>query len=200
MKIISTYLVLLTLSSCATSSIHTEALKEVSKPYQRLLTLYIEKPLTLQHFDSTFYTDAVEDNFNDLRTLPVRAQMEKTLMRNLSYPQTQVISSSKIFGLNTAVDYALFRSKLDSTGADAILLINEDQYWETHRYNRIGSSWTADSQPNSAFHFYLIEARSGEILWLGRCTVQGINAGYDVLNNMLARKVTRELKSKKYIL
>lgn len=201
MKTIAGLQLVLWLSSCATSSLQTEAVKETASPYIRLLTLYIEKPLDFHRFDATFYTGVLMGDFNDLRTMTVRSQMEKTLERNLSRSGTQVIPSSKLFNLNTKVDYELFQSKVDSAGADAILLINEDQYWETRSYERFGSSsWKTDSQPNSAFHFYLVDAPSGEILWLGRCTINGINAGYDVLNNMLARKITRELKARKYIL
>lgn len=199
MKMIFTFFIVAGLYSCATSSLHSEAKKQTPEPYSSILTLYIEEPLSLQEFDSAFYTDNIRNRFNDLRTMPVRAQMEKTLKRNLSHPFTRIVSSSDVFGVNEDVGYTVFKEKLESSKTDAILLVNEDQYWETYRYNRVGHSIEKDSQPNSAFHCYLINAATGDILWLGRCTVQGIFAGYENLNNMFARRVTRILKSEGYI-
>jgi hypothetical protein len=199
MKMIFTCLVIVGLYSCATSSLHSEAKKEVLQPYRSILTMYIEEPLTLHEFDSAFYTDNVRDRFNDLRTLPVRAQMEKTLKRNLSHPSTRVISSSEVLGVNEDLDYAVFKEKLEIANVEAILLVNEDQYWETYSYNRVGHSIERNSEPNSAFHCYLVDVATGEVLWLGRCTVRGVFAGYENLNNMLARRVTRILKEKGYV-
>jgi hypothetical protein len=199
MKMIFTCFIIAGLYSCATSSLHSEIKKQTPEPYRNILTLYMEEPFTLQDFDSVFYTENVRNKFNDLRTMPVRAQMEKTLKRNLSHPFTRVVSSSDVFGVNENIDYTVFKEKLENAKADAILLINEDQYWETHHYNRVGHSVEKDSQPNSAFHCYLVDAATGDIVWLARCTVQGMFAGYENLNNMLARRVTHILKKEGYI-
>lgn len=185
--------------SCATSSMHSEAIKEVENPRRTILTLYIEDQLDIKKFDSVFYASNVRSHFNDLRTMPVRSQMERALKRNLSHPSNRVISSSDVFKVNEEIDYSLFRQKLDRLDVDAILLVNEDQYWETRNYSRTGSSWNKDTQPNSAFHCYLVDIHTGEILWLGRCEVQGVFAGYENLNNLFARRVTRQLKNNGYI-
>jgi hypothetical protein len=199
MKIIFTCLATTVLYSCATSSLHSDAKKEPAQPYRNVLTLYVEEPLTLHQFDSAFFTDNVRNKFNNLGTLPLRRQLEKTLKRNLSNTSTRVISSSELFGVNDEVNYSIFKQKIESANVDAILLINEDQYWETVSYNRVGNTLETESQPNSAFHCYFADAATGEVLWLARCTVRGIFAGYDTLNNMLARRVSRILKNEGYI-
>lgn len=199
MKMICTFLLPFVFYSCATSHFHAETKVNLSQPVRSVFTLYIEEPLDLHVFDSSFFAETVNGRFNDLRTLPVRAQMEKTLKRNLSHPSTRVVASSELFGVNENFRYGEFRRRLDSAGVDAILLVNEEAYWETQSYSRVGYRRHVDTQPNSAFHCYLIDASTGKILWLGRCSVQGVFAGYENLNNLLARKVTRMLKDNGYL-
>lgn len=200
MKIIFTCLITAALfSSCATSSLHSEAKKGRTQPFRTVLTLYVDDPLIMQQFDSAFFTNKVSNYFNDLSTLPIRRQLERTMKRNLSNTSTRVISSSELFSVNDEVSYSTFKQKIENANVDAILLINEEHYWETVSYNRVGNRVEKDAQPNSAFHCYLADAASGEVLWLARCTVRGIFAGYDTLNNILARRVSRTLKGEGYV-
>ena len=196
-----TYLLLPALFSCATSSISIQNLDNSKRHYNKILTCIIDKPLTIHAFDSTFYDASVKERFNNLRNIQVRNQMERTLKRNLESASNQIVSSSDLFVANELTSYSSFKERIEKAGVEAILLINEESSWETPGYTEVGSSIQYNGEPNTAFHCYLIDAVSGQVIWLGRCVTRGLMyAGYDILNNTLARKVAKKLKESGYIL
>ena len=194
-----TYLFLPFLFSCATASISTQNLNNSRRNYSKILTCIIDKPLTMFAFDSMFYNESVKEHFNNLGNLQVRNQMERTLKRNLGSAWNEIVPSSDLFVVNERTEYKEFRERIEKAGVKAILLINEESSWETPEYTMVGQSIQYSGEPNTAFHCYLIDAQTGELVWLGRCVVRGIYAGYDTLNNTLARKLAKKLKECGYI-
>lgn len=194
MRKIFTYLLLPGLFSCATSSITTQNLDNSQRHYAKILTCVIDKPLVIHEFDSAFYETSVKENFNDLGNIQVRNQLEKTLKRNLESISTEIVRSSDLFSVNEITGYSRFKEKIEKAGVEAILLINEESSWDTPSYQKVGHSIQYNGQPNTAFHCYLIDVESGRVVWLGRCVVNGVYAGYDTLNNTLARKVAKKLR------
>lgn len=200
MKRILAYLFLPALFSCASSSISVQNLDNSREQYNKILTCIIDQPLTIHSFDSAFYNESVKDHFNNLSNLQVRKQLEKTLKRNIENALNEIVRSSDLFMVNDKIGYSDFKERIKSAGIKAILLINEESSWETPNYTVSGNSVQYNGQPNTAFHCYLIDAESGKIIWLSRCVVKGIFAGYDTLNNTLARRLANKLRASGYIL
>ena len=194
------YLLLPALVSCASSSISIQNLDSSKSHYNKILTCIIDKPLTVQAFDSAFYDGSVKERFNNLGNIQVRNQMERTLKRNLEISSTKIIPSSDLFVVNELTSYNDFKQRIEKAGVEAILLISEESSWSTPNYTKVGNSIQYDGQPNTAFHCYLIDAKTGQVTWLGRCVVRGIFAGYDTLNNTLARRIANKLRESGYIL
>lgn len=200
MRRLVTYLFLPFLFSCATSSISTKNLNNSKRNYSKIITCIVDQPLTIHVFDSAFYNSSVKEHFNNLGNLQVRKQMERTLKRNLESALNEIVPSSDLFMVNEVTIYNEFKERVEKAGVKAILLINEESSWDTPGYTKVGQSIQYSGEPNTAFHCYLIDAETGEIVWLGRCVVRGIYAGYDTLNNTLARKLAKKLRECGYIL
>jgi hypothetical protein len=200
MKRILVYLLIQALFSCATSSISVQNLGNSKDHYDKIFTCIIDKPLTVHAFDSAFYEESVKDHFNNLGNLQVRKQLERTLKRNLGNALNEIVPSSDLFVVNENITYSDFKEHIKNAGAKAILLINEESSWDTPNYRVAGNSVQYSGEPNTAFHCYLIDAESGKIVWLSCCVVRGIWAGYDTLNNTLARRIANKLRESGYIL
>jgi hypothetical protein len=200
MRSLFAYLLLPFLFSCATSSISTKNLYNSKRSYGKILTCIVDQPLTLHVFDSAFYDASVKAHFNNLGNLQVRNQMERTLKRNLESVSNEIVKSSDLFVVNEMTNYKEFKDRIEKAGVKAILLINEEYSWDTPGYTKVGQSIEYSGEPNTAFHCYLIDAETGELIWLARCVVRGVYAGYDTLNNTLARRIATKLKDCGYIL
>lgn len=200
MRRFSISLLLPVLFSCASSSINVQNLDNSKRHYNKILTCIIDRPLTMHVFDSAFYNSSVKEYFNDLGNLQIREQMERTLKRNLESAANEIVPSSNLFMVNEITSYEDFRQRIANAGVKAILLINEESSWDTPGYTKVGHSIQYDGEPNAAFHCYLIDAESGQLIWIGRCVVRGIWAGYDTLNNTLSRRVANKLRESGYIL
>lgn len=199
MKGILPYLLAPFLFSCASSSIRVQNFGDAKGQLNKILTCIIDKPLTVHTFDSAFFDVSIKDYFNDLGNLQVRNQLEKTLKRNLETAPNEIVRSSELFVVNEKITYSDFKQRIKNKGIKAILLINEESSWDTPNYIVSGNSVRYDGQPNTAFHCYLIDAESGQIIWLSRCVVKGVFAGYDTLNNTLARRLSNKLRESGYI-
>ncbi|TPE45276.1 hypothetical protein [Pontibacter mangrovi] len=160
----------------------------------------------ISQLDSLTYEQHIRGKFNNLENHRHRRQMERTLARNIAPPATQarLVKSSDVFEINTDVSYSEFLQKIRATGVDGILLVKQSAYWlTTNSYTSVHdeyvSTTTADTEPNATYHTYLIDLGSLEPVWYANSTVSGIFAGFDTLNNHLARSIFRKLRKDKYI-
>lgn len=187
---------MLLLTACATSS-HNSVLKIAEeKPFNRILVVLTDDELKLTTFDSAFYVNHVQGHFNTLEDIRFRGQLERTIQRNLESKGTVVIKSSDVFPINDAIGYSTFQKSLTDLQINAILLINLRGYWTTLHTNNDGN---VTSEPNASFNSYLIKTSNEEIVWMGHTVIRGIYAGFDTLNNSLARKIAASLRKEKLI-
>ncbi|RAU83911.1 hypothetical protein [Pontibacter arcticus] len=198
--------VLLLFSGCATTSTSTAKVRKTDKYYNGLMTLVVNTQIDFKGLDSLTYEEHIRGKFNNLENLTYRKQLEKTLARNFDRPgaQTRLVKSSDVFDLNTDLSYSQFLEKVRRTGVDGILFVKQSNYWYTTDYTTIHqtnvSNTFADSEPNAAFHTYLVDTNTLQPVWYADSQVYGISAGYDTLNNHLARSLFSKLRKDKYIM
>mgnify|MGYP006284692941 CR=1 FL=1 len=192
----------LLLAGCATTSMTPVVKDKPASAYRNVLTLILEDSETeFRNFDAATYNRFVKDHFNRLANIEYRRQLERALQRNLSVKNTRVLTSSELFEVNEEVSYKAFSAVMEEQGVEAILLIDLHDYWhsESNYYDADSGIVWEDVEPNAAYLCYLIDLASGRPQWLAKSTVRGIWAGYDTLNNHLARRLTRELREKGYV-
>lgn len=188
-------LALFLLAGCSTASISTVPKTVPDRPYARILTVFVDSDMDFYRLDAETYETYLKKRFNDLDHLEYRQQLERTFGRNLTATGTGIVRSSEVFEVNTEVSYDAFMNKVKETGAEAILLVNLRNYW----YSYDNDNDLDDSEPNASFNCYLVDLKTLEPVWLARSVVNGIIAGYDTLNNNLARRVAAKLRKERYI-
>ncbi|OKL41089.1 hypothetical protein [Pontibacter flavimaris] len=200
-------LCLLLLSGCATTYTTTAKVEKPQKHYIGMLSLVVNTTAEISQLDSLTYEQHIRGKFNNLENHRHRRQLEKTLARNIEQPsaQTRLVKSSDVFAMNTDISYSEFLQQVRATGVDGILLVKQSAYWHTtNSYTTVHyeytSATTADTEPNAAYHTYLIDLDSLQPVWYANSTVSGISAGFDTLNNHLARSIFRKLRKDKFIL
>lgn len=199
-------LCLLLLSGCAVTSTSTAKVKKPQKHYIGLMTLIVNSDADISQLDSATYEQHIRGKFNNLENDKYRRHLEKTLVRNLEHPsvQTRLVKSADVFDLNTDISYSEFLQKVRATGVDGILFVKQGNYWYNTSYTTVHfeytSSTTASSQPSTSYHTYLIDIDTLQPVWYANSLVEGISAGFDTLNNHLARSIFRKLRKDKYIL
>lgn len=190
------FLLIALLTSCAVSN-HSSVLKQTQEnPFTRILILLSDDDLKLTTFDSAFYTNHIQDHFNTLEGIRYRNHLEKTFQRNLESKGTVIIKSADVFPVNDPIPYLDFRKALDSLQIHAVLVINLREYWTTLSYDQNNQ---VSTEPNASFNTYLVRLWNDQIVWMGNTIVNGIYAGYDTINNTLARKIAASLRKHKLI-
>ncbi len=194
------------LSGCATTSTSTAKVTKPEKHYIGLMTLVVNSQADISLLDSATYENYIRGRFNNLENSTYRKQLEKTLARNFVRPNAQIwlVKSSDIFDLNTDISYRQFMKKVQETGVDGILFVKQSNYWHTTNYTTVYddniATTTANTQPNAAYHTYLIDANTLMPVWYADSKVYGAFAGFDTLNNHLARSLFSKLRRDKYIM
>lgn len=189
------------LTGCAVSSISTVSNEKAVNPYNQVLTLYTDAEFNFYELDSITYEQHFRRKINNLSDYDYRKQLEKTLYRNLNSNQTRIVKSSEIFKVNEDLSYGEFKDKIQRAEVDAILIINMKNYWYTTSMKTdIFGQQSLSEDPNAAFLSYLYDIQANKTVWMAKSVVSGmIYAGYETLNNTMARRVARKLSKGKYI-
>jgi len=191
-------------TSCATSYITSVVKSQPEHPYSSIMLVCISGN-SFKGFTEENFNRYVQNNFNNVRHLKFRKQLEKALDRNLApngFPR--IIKSSDVFKADETYTYEEFMAKVKRSGCEALLMINLKNYWYTTDYvtthYQHSSVTREDDEPNSSYDTYLYDVGDLEnYKWIGQITVEGIYAGYDTLNNYLARRVANKLRKEKMI-
>lgn len=205
MKIVYLSIIALLLNACASMDITSVPKNPSQHPFSKIMVVCVETSDDLKQLNSEIFDSHIRGQFNDIENLKFRNQLERTLQRNLGrYGLPKVIKSSEIFNVDQDYTYEQFCDEIGKTGAEAVLLINTRNYWFSSRYVTThynhSSVTNEETEPNSTYYAYLYPASDLEnYLWIGRINVSGIWAGYDTLNNYLARGVTRMMRKENYI-
>lgn len=204
------------LTGCAASSINVVEHKDPSKPFSKVLAIYVDGDFEFRFLDSTTYNICIKSCFTDSADFEIRSKAENVLHDKFSSSQTTIVKSSDIF--NSDVNsYDDFMKQIDSLGIDGILLINRRHYTHTSHalpgagYSPNGHvSYTVNDPmsgggsyqtPNAVFECYLLKSKSYFPLWQAQLDVKG-NGYYNgkgALRSSMAATLAKNLTDGHYI-
>lgn len=186
-------------ASCTTSHTVVHVNKKTGSYYHKIAVVYTNDAAELRSWDADYFSRALKNKFNNLSDRRVRTHLEKALNRHLSSDITETVSISPLFEYSKDLDFEKLENTIDSLGADAILVVTENNYWETPTYTQTENTARYEGEPNAQFTAYLIDTKTGEIKWVGESVINGVFAGFDTLNKKLARKIYKKLSDEGYI-
>jgi hypothetical protein len=205
------------LAGCAVPSITVVVKKEPTKPFSKVLTIYMDEACDFTMFDSTTYNICVKSCFMKTDNFGVRTKVEKMLVEELSSSGTAIIKSSALFGTRD-VNYNDFIRSIDSLGIDAILLVDYQKYLhDLHIGAPIragnGIQYSSGVAPgyngngiehqvlDAGFQCYLISPRNMLApLWIAQLGARGNHyTGKKGPDQSIAQKIAKSLKGMGYI-
>jgi hypothetical protein len=204
------------LTGSATSSINVVEHKDPSKPFSKVLAIYVDGDFEFRFFDSTTCNICIKSCFTDAADFEIRSKAENVLHDKFSSSQTTIVKSSDIF--NTDVNsYDDFKKQIDSLGIDGILLISRRHYTHTSHalprgaYSPNGhesfnandplSRGSSYQTPNAVFDCYLLKSESYFTLWQAQLDVKGKGHynGKGALRSSMAARLAKNLTDGHYI-
>lgn len=199
------FVAFLLLNSCATSHMSAVTNVKPQHPYVNLMVLFVKNAPEIIHLDEATYNTHLKNKFNNLNDIKMRQQLEKAFAGSIETQATLVTRSSDHFAVGTEVGYQTFLAKLKETGAEGVIIVNNNARWIRNNYTTYGAnsdvSFTSnDPAPNAAFLCYLIDLNSNKPVWMSQTDVNGTSLdNNNTLANSLARKVGNNLKNEGYI-
>ena len=197
------FLFLLTflVSSCASSYVTDQNLAKPEKAYHHILVVSLFNDLNLKKFDKETYYASIKDYFYDLNRIDNHPLVQKSIKDMLSSNRTKVIPSYKLFKVNKEVNYEEFLKTIDKKNVDAILIINQQNYFykKTERILEDGEIRVNES-PNAVFNTYLVDRKNLEPVWVSRIYSNGTSWDtHGTMYNSMGRKLTKKLIKSGYI-
>jgi hypothetical protein len=182
------------LSSCASSYLSSEKLVNPSKVYRKIFVVNIFDNVKFRQFDETNYEKSIQNRFNEMNSLSVRKLMKEKIRNNFNNNRIRLTFASDEFKINQEVNYQDFVSKV-AVSSDAILLVNQSVfYYEKEIESDNNGNITTNTTPSGTFLTYLIDAKTKELIWVGRFDSSGtvLDDKYSLYNNM-CRKLHKQL-------
>lgn len=182
-------------------SVKSYTKQPAQQPYSRVLVIFTEDQFHFDGLDSAFYNQHLRNKFNTVEAVRFRSQLERSLVRNMESKGTIVLKASEMFAVNDDVTYETFREQVEKANVQAVLVVNLRKYWKSMNtyYNSATNQVNANVEPNASYNCYLLDWKHNQVMWLSNTIINGIYAGYDTLNNMLARKTAMKLSRGKFI-
>src|SRR5258708_11250304 len=122
-------------AGCATSSIHILEKKEPTRPYTKILAIYLEEGCEFSVLDSTTYNICIRSCFmkTDTEALALRSRVEDHIAHDLSTSGTTVLKSADLFDTLTN-SYADFEKTIDNLAIDALLIVDSRGFLHNEHY------------------------------------------------------------------
>ena len=200
MKYLLSLYTIIILSSCASSYLSSEKLADPEKVYRKIFVVNVFDNVEFRQFDETNYKKAIQDRFNEMSSLSVRKLMKEKIRNNFDNNRIRLTFASDEFKINQEVNYQDFMSKVEE-GSDAILLVNQSIfYYEKEIESDSDGNITTNTTPVGTFLTYLIDAKTKELIWVGRFDSSGtvLDDKYSLYNNM-CRKLHKSLIKERLI-
>jgi hypothetical protein len=223
MKLLSILIAgILLCSGCATSSIHILEKKEPTRPYTKILAIYLEEGCEFSMLDSMTYNICIRSCFmkTDTEALALRSRVEDHIARDLSTSGTVVLKSADLFDTLTN-SYADFEKIIGNLAIDALLIVDSrgylhdehsypGNYAPNYSYSHVGGyhPTSYSSTPggtyttvNGSFESLLINTKSIAFpVWRAILETKGKRYnGKKGLNRSMASRISQSLKSSGYI-
>ncbi|WP_194775489.1 hypothetical protein [Pararhodonellum marinum] len=170
---------------------NSQKLTEEKNFYNRYLVVFVESQDDFRRWDFDNYEHVIMNQFNHLENIRFRGQLFRSLKRNLA--PAVVLDTDELFPVHNEVSYMEFKDAIEQSGVDAILFVHLKTYYEVF----LGST----SEPRAVVNSFLIETKNYENVWVSNAFLRGeLYAGYDVLNNHYARKISKALRQEGLLL
>jgi len=200
-NLIAIILLAIIVSSCASSYISDQNITEPEKAFHHILVLSLFNETDLKQFDEETYNASVKDHFYNLDRIDHHPLLQKCVKKQLSSNRTVIVPCYKLFKVNQEVSYNEFLETIDKKDIDAILLINQKNYYyeKSERILEDGEIRVTES-PNAIFNSYLIDRKDLKPVWLGRINSNGTSwdSSFDLYNSM-GRQLRKRLINAGYI-
>ena len=200
MKTFQLIIACLYLTGCASSKFTTAINNKTPYPYGKVMVLTVESNNDFYQLDSSSYYSIIQRSFNKIDNFDFRKQLERTLDKNLGSDNTVIIKSSDMFKPNSEISYNDFKQTLQNSGAEAVLILNLKNYWNTSSYSINNNVVSQNQKPNALFIGYLVDLKDNKPVWAAKMVINAATiAGYDTLNSELAKKLGSNLSKENYI-
>src|SRR5258708_9471794 len=122
-------------AGCATSSIHILEKKEPTRPYTKILAIYLEEGCEFSMLDSTTYNICIRSCFmkTDTEALALRSRVEDHIAHDLSTSGTTVLNSLVFFNTLTK-SYADFEKQIITLAFIASLSLDSPDFLHNEHY------------------------------------------------------------------
>jgi len=188
-------------SSCASSYVSDQSISKPENAYHHILVLSLFNDFNLKKFDEETYDASIKDHFYNLNRIDNHPIIQESIRDMLSSNRTKVIPTYKLFKVNQEVSYKVFLETIDKKGVDAILVINQRNYFydKSERILEDGEIRVTES-PNAVFNTYLVDRKDLEPVWLSRIYSSGSSLDtHSSMYNSMGRKLNKKLIKSGYI-
>ena len=202
MKSLLTVCISILLGGCASSYVSFQNIEKPKKQYHKIFVITIFNEINVKTLNEETYDKYFRDNINDLKSMDSRRLLENVLRNEISNPRTPITSSKDKFKINIDINYNDFISTLRKSDTEAILLINEtDYYYEvSERISKCGEIKKSES-PKAVFQAYLIDINSMQPFWVSKIYSSGTqwdDAG--TIYRSMSRRLNKQLIKEKILL
>ena len=202
-RLMKTFLLIIAclyLTGCASSKFTTVINNKTPYPYGKIMVLTIESNNDFYQLDSSSYSNTIQRSFNKIDNFDFRKQLERTVDKNLSSQNTSILKSSDFFQPNSETSYHDFLKALKESDAEAVLILNLKNYWNSNSYTINNNVISENQKPNALFIGYLVDLKDNKVVWAAKAVINAITiAGYDTLNSKLANKLGDNLSRGNYL-
>ncbi|MDE5423624.1 hypothetical protein L3073_15500 [Ancylomarina sp. DW003] len=195
------FILALLASSCASSYVSDQNISNPDKAYHHILVVSLFNDIDLKKFDEETYYNSIKDYFYNLDRIDNHPIIQKSLRDMISSNRTKVIPSYKLFKVNQDVSYEEFLERIDRKKIDAILVINQKEYFyeKSERIRDDGEIKVTES-PKAVFNTYLIDRKELEPVWVSRIYSSGSSWDtHSSMYNSMGRKLKKKLIKSGYI-
>jgi len=189
------------INNCASSYVTDQSISNPNKAYHHILVVSLFNDIDLKKFDDETYYNFIKNHFYNLDRIDNHPIIQKSLKKMISSNRTKVIPSYKLFKVNQEVSYEEFLERIDQKKIDAILVINQKDYFydKSERILDDGEIRVTES-PNAVFNTYLIDRENLDPVWLGRIYSNGTSwDSHSNIYNSMGRKLNKKLIKSGYI-
>ena len=110
------------LAACTSPSVIVKNKKDATRPYTKILAVYMPEGCDFALFDSTAYNICLRSCFSSVETFDLRELVESRIQKHLKTKGTNVLRSVDFFDAYS-YDYTYFRRTVDSLKVDAVLMV-----------------------------------------------------------------------------
>ncbi|MDO6429180.1 hypothetical protein Q4E93_01185 [Flavitalea sp. BT771] len=195
-------------AGCVTSSINVIEKKTPTKPYSKVLVVYVNEGCDFTLFDSLTYNICLKSCFLNTDSYETRVQAEDLLAGQLT-TATEIVKATDVLDIANN-DYDYFRRMIDSLHVDALLMVGLGRHSgvDVLRYAAPGVIGSRVVSPggnykgrtfNSTYDCFLMSTSSIYIpVWHAAIEIKANADSKSIINGKVTRDIARSLKRAGY--